>query len=251
MILYLHGAGERGSDGTLQTTVGLAPFVKARRDDFPYVVVFPQCEDLQIPILQAWGPNSADGKRALAILAQVERDYAIDSHRRILTGWSMGGYGTWSLGAADPTHWAALVPISGGGDVAWGSKLANVPIWAFAGATDAVVPPRETEKMVEAVRAAGGHPKLTVVPNVGHDVWKNAYNDSEVYIWLMDPKNGRGTAGGPSAPARRLFRRNRGHAHPHRRISKGRLCPPSPFPTRSRSGWGTMCCGPSPIPHRK
>ena len=136
VILYLHGAGERGTDGTLQTTVGLGPFVKARRDDFSYVVVFPQCEDQQIPILQAWSPNSADGKRALAILSQVEREYSIDARRRILTGWSMGGYGTWSLGAADASHWAALVPVSGGGDPAWGSRLANVPIWAFAGAND-------------------------------------------------------------------------------------------------------------------
>lgn len=201
VMLYLHGAGERGNDGTLQTTVGLAPFVKARRDDFPYIVVFPQCEDQQIPILQAWGPNSTDGKRALAILAQTERDYSIDSHRRILTGWSMGGYGTWSLGAADPSHWAALVPVAGGGDPAWGSKLTSVPIWAFAGATDAVVSPHETEKMVEAVRAAGGHPKLTVVPNVGHEVWKIAYNDNELYAWLMNPQEGAGGATTASTPS--------------------------------------------------
>jgi dienelactone hydrolase len=188
VILYLHGAGERGNDGTLQTTVGLGPFVKARRDDFPYVVVFPQCEDTQISILQAWAPTSPDGKRALAILSQVERDYAIDAHRRILTGWSMGGYGTWSQGAADPSHWSALVPVSGGGDPTWGSKLASVPIWAFAGANDQVVPPRDTVQMVDAVRAAGGHPTLSVVPDVGHDVWQKVYNDSQLYVWLMNPK---------------------------------------------------------------
>jgi dienelactone hydrolase len=230
VILYLHGAGERGNDGTLQTTVGLAPFVKARRDDFPYIVVFPQCEDLQISILQAWGPNSVDGKRALAILAQVERDYAIDSHRRILTGWSMGGYGTWSLGADDPTHWAALVPVSGGGDAAWGSKLTHVPIWAFAGATDAVVPARETEKMVDAVRAAGGHPKLTVVPNVGHDVWKNAYNDSELYVWLMDPRSGTGTASGASAASAPAFSAQPGARSPSPANLEGPFVPALSIP---------------------
>ncbi|HXY33584.1 MAG TPA: dienelactone hydrolase family protein [Planctomycetaceae bacterium] len=201
VILYLHGAGERGNDGTMQTTVGLGPFVKARRDDFPYLVVFPQCEDTQVPILQAWSPTSADGKRALAILAQVEHDYAIDSHRCILTGWSMGGYGTWSLGAADPSHWAALVPVSGGGDPASASRLANVPIWAFAGANDQVVPARDTEKMVAAVRAAGGHPWLTVVPDAGHDVWKNAYNDSALYVWLMNPKQAPTGATAGTSPA--------------------------------------------------
>jgi dienelactone hydrolase len=193
VILYLHGAGERGTDGVSQTTVGLGPLVKAR-PDFPYVVVFPQCEDQQVPILQAWSANSADGKRALAILNQIEREYAIDAHRRILTGWSMGGYGTWSLGAADPSHWAALVPVSGGGDPAWGSRLANVPIWAFAGANDQVVSPRETERIVDAVRAAGGHPRLTIAPDVGHEVWKNAYDDSQLHAWLMNPKGTSGSA---------------------------------------------------------
>ncbi|HET6328843.1 MAG TPA: alpha/beta hydrolase-fold protein [Planctomycetaceae bacterium] len=188
VILYLHGAGERGTDGLAPTTAGLGPFVKARRDDFPYIVVFPQCEDTQIPILQAWAPTSVDGKRALAILAQVERDYAIDPHRRILTGWSMGGYGTWSLGAADPSHWTALVPVSGGGEAAWGSRLTKVPIWAFAGANDQVVPARDTERMVAAVRAAGGRPRVTIVPNMGHDVWKTAYNDIQLYAWLMNPQ---------------------------------------------------------------
>jgi dienelactone hydrolase len=205
VILFLHGAGERGNDGVLQMTAGLGPIVKARRDDFPYIVVFPQCEDTQIPILQAWAPNSVDGKRALAILAQVERDYAIDPQRRILTGWSMGGYGTWSLGAADPSHWAALVPVSGGGDAAWGSRLTKVPIWAFAGANDQVVPARDTERMVAAVRAAGGRPRETIVPNMGHDVWKTAYNDQALYAWLMNPQE---------SPARATAGANRGTAGP-------------------------------------
>jgi predicted esterase len=214
VILYLHGAGERGNDGVLQTTIGLGPFVKARSDDFPYVVVFPQCEDMQVPILQAWGPNSADGKRALAILAQVERDYAIDPQRRILTGWSMGGYGTWSLGAADPAHWKALVPVSGGGDPSWGSRLAKVPIWAFAGANDQVVAPRETERMVDAVRTAGGHPRLTVVPGVGHDVWKNVYNDSQLYVWLMNPKDVPAATAGPSGSGASSFSARAGARSP-------------------------------------
>jgi dienelactone hydrolase len=196
VILYLHGAGERGNDGVLQTTVGLGPFVKSRSNDFPFVVVFPQCEDTQGSILQAWSPSSPDGKRALAILAQVERDYAVDSHRRILTGWSMGGYGTWSLGAADASHWAALVPVSGGGDPAWASRLVNVPVWAFAGANDRVVAPRETQAMVDAIRAAGGHPRLTIVPDMGHDVWKTVYNDSQLFAWLIGPRDqGAGVAG--------------------------------------------------------
>ena len=91
LLLFLHGSGERGTDNKLPLVGGIGPQVKARAATFPFIVVFPQCEDQQIPILQAWSPNSADGKRALAILAQVEREYSIDAHHRILTGWSMGG----------------------------------------------------------------------------------------------------------------------------------------------------------------
>jgi poly(3-hydroxybutyrate) depolymerase len=187
VILYLHGAGERGSDGVLQTTVGLGPFVKERAATFPFIVVFPQCEDTQGRILTAWSPTSPDGRRALAILDAVEKEFSIDGHRRVLTGWSMGGYGTWNLGAADPRHWSAIVPVSGGGDPAWASKLAEVPIWAFAGLNDQVVLARATRQMIDAIRTAGGHPIYSELPEVGHDVWKMAYNDNRVFQWMLAP----------------------------------------------------------------
>jgi poly(3-hydroxybutyrate) depolymerase len=187
VILYLHGAGERGTDGVLQTTIGLGPFVKERAATFPFFVVFPQCEDTQGRILTAWSASSPDGRRALAILASVEREFAINSNRRVLTGWSMGGYGTWSLGAAQPKHWSALVPVAGGGDPAWASSLKNIPIWSFEGANDQVVPTRESLQMIDAIRAAGGHPLNTEVPDVGHDVWRIAYNDNRIYEWMLAP----------------------------------------------------------------
>ncbi len=156
VILYLHGAGERGTDGVLQTTVGLGPYVKERAATFPFFVVFPQCEDTQGRILTAWSPSSPDGRRALAILDSVEREFAIDSHRCVLTGWSMGGYGTWSLGAAEPKRWSALVPVAGGGDPAWAPKLKDIPIWAFQGANDQVVPPRAVPTDDRSDSSGGG-----------------------------------------------------------------------------------------------
>jgi poly(3-hydroxybutyrate) depolymerase len=203
VILYLHGAGERGTDGLIQTTVGLGPFVKERAATFPFIVVFPQCEETQGRILTAWSATSPDGRRALAILDAVEREFAIDSHRRVLTGWSMGGYGTWSMGAAEPRRWSALVPVAGGGDPAWGAKLKDLPIWAFAGINDQVVPTQASRQMIDAVRAAGGHAIFSEIPDVGHDIWKIAYGDNRLYQWMLAPSatlpTGSAVAGSPAA----------------------------------------------------
>src|SRR5262245_60843406 len=102
VILYLHGAGERGNDGGLPTEVGLAPLIRLREANFPFVAVFPQAEEMRERLLRGWARTTPDAQRALQILAQVEKDYSIDPKREILTGWSMGGYGTWDLAAADP-----------------------------------------------------------------------------------------------------------------------------------------------------
>jgi len=188
VILFLHGAGERGKDGRKQTTVGLGPLVKARADRFPFFVVFPQCEDESSHVLGGWLAGTPDARRALKILQAVEQDYSIDRTREILTGWSMGGYGAWSLAAADPQRWHAVVPVAGGGDPKWAPKLKDVPIWAFHGAEDRAIPPKASREMVEAVRAAGGRPRYTEVPGVGHDVWKVVYDIDELYQWMLEPK---------------------------------------------------------------
>ena len=88
LILYLHGAGERGNDGRLPLTVGIGPAVKSKAETFGFLVVFPQCEDVKGRILTGWSPESADGKRALKILDAVEKEFSVDSKRRVLTGWS-------------------------------------------------------------------------------------------------------------------------------------------------------------------
>lgn len=186
-ILFLHGAGERGTDGVLQTTVGLGPHVKAQANTFPFITVFPQCEDAKGRILTGWLADSPDGKRALKIFDQVVKEFSIDPQREILTGWSMGGYGTWSMAAAFPGRWAAVVPLSGGGDPAWAAQLKSVPIWAMHGARDAAVRVEESRKMVEAIRKAGGQPRYTEFPDVEHDVWKLAYDNEALFAWMLAP----------------------------------------------------------------
>jgi len=187
VIMNLHGAGERGRDGFLQTTSGLGPSVRRRAETFPFLVVFPQVEDKRGRIFSAWSADSPAGKRALAILKEVEQDYQVDPQRRILTGWSMGGYGAWSLAAAKPEMWSALVPVSGGGDPNAAERLKSLPIWAFHGANDVVVNPSRSEQMIAALKQAGADPHYTLFSDTGHDVWKKVYENDALYRWMLNP----------------------------------------------------------------
>ena len=189
VMLFLHGAGERGNDGKLQLSVGLAPIVKAQAKTFPYVVVFPQCEDTTGRVKGGWLADSVNGQRALKILDEVEQTYQIDQDREVLTGWSMGGYGAWSIAAAYPQRFEAVVPLSGGGDPATAGKLKSVPLWAFHGEKDEIVAPAESRKMIEAIKQAGGSPNYTEVPGVGHSVWTVVYQQPELYRWLQNPQS--------------------------------------------------------------
>ena len=188
VILFLHGAGERGNDGVLPTTVGIGPIVQQRQSNFPFVVVFPQCEDMHGRLLKGWSAATADGARGLKILEQVEKDYSIDSKRKILTGWSMGGCGAWEWAASSPQRWLSVVPLSGGGDRAWAEKLKNVPIWAWHGAQDRSVRVERSREMIEAIRAAGGNPRYSEVADGDHDVWMQAYDDDSLYSWMLSPQ---------------------------------------------------------------
>lgn len=190
VILFLHGAGERGTDGQLPTTVGLGPLIKARERSFPFVVVFPQCEDTKGRILTAWSPESPDGKRALAILDQVEKDLTIDTHQEIVAGWSMGGYGAWTMAAAFPERWHSVIPVSGGGDPATAERMKNVPIWAIHGTRDLVVRPEESRKMIAALRKIGGQPRYSEVPEGDHNVWQIAFDDDQLFAWMANPTRG-------------------------------------------------------------
>ncbi len=188
VILFLHGAGECGKDGSLQTTVGLGPYVTKQADTFPFLVVFPQCEDTRGRILTRWRPDQPDGARALKILEAVEKDYKVDPRHRSLVGWSMGGYGALALGSANPNHWSSIVSLSGGGDADEAAKLKDKPVWVFHGARDTVVKVEESRKLVAALKAAGGKPLYTEVEDLDHESYKAAFDRPEFYHWLQNPK---------------------------------------------------------------
>jgi dienelactone hydrolase len=199
VILFLHTAADRGTDGRAPVETGLGPAIRAREQSFPFIAVFPQCEDRDASARGGWLPDTADAKRALAILDEVERSYRTDKDRVFLTGISMGGFGAWAIAAADPDRWAAVVPISGGSDPDTAAKLTNLPIWCFHGAADRIVPADESRRMVAAVEQAGGKSLFTEFEATGHNVWDAAYGSRELFTWLLAQKRGTGVRTATSA----------------------------------------------------
>lgn len=178
LILFLHGAGEIGSDGVKPTRVGLGPAIRRQEATFPYLTVFPQSR------AGTWRAGSPDGDAALAILEQVRREFPVDPRRIHLTGISMGGFGAWSLAIARPELWASIVPICGGGDPRLAWRLKPLPCWAFHGDADDVVAVANSRNMIAALEAAGGQPRYTEFPGVGHNSWDRAYAMPELFAWI-------------------------------------------------------------------
>jgi predicted peptidase len=176
LMLFLHGAGESGTDLAKVKTHG-PPKVVESKPDFPFILVSPQSAG------RGWNSDTLN-----ALLNDVIRQYRVDERRIYLTGLSMGGYGTWSLAAAHPERFAAIVPICGGGNPADAKKLAALPIWVFHGAKDPTVPVQRSREMVEAIQAAGGNVKFTEYPEAKHDCWTETYDNPELYKWLLAQK---------------------------------------------------------------
>jgi predicted peptidase len=183
LLLFLHGAGERGTNIWKVAAHGPPKLVK-NTPDFPFIVVSPQC-----PTGERWSANILN-----ALLDDVTRRYRVDTNRVYLTGLSMGGYGTWKLALAHPQRFAAIVPICGGGetiDVLLAGRrraaaLKTMGIWAFHGAKDPVVPLEESERMANALKRAGcTNVQLTVYPDATHDSWTETYNNPKLYDWLL------------------------------------------------------------------
>jgi len=189
-ILFLHGAGETKpkegakTKGTpkMPVEVGLGPAIKKREKTFPFLTIIPQAPRF------GWGAGSEGAKMALGILEQVEKEFSVDPKRIYLTGLSMGGMGTWSLAMAMPDKWAAIVPICGRGDTRTAEKIKDMPIWAFHGDADMSVNVSGSRDMIAAVKKAGGNPKYTEYPGVGHNSWDKAYGTDELCEWLLKQK---------------------------------------------------------------
>ena len=173
LLLFLHGSGERGDD-LAKVKVHGPPKQLDGRDDFPFVVVSPQC-----PEDQRW---QADALAAL--LDDVTKRLRIDPDRVYVTGLSMGGRGTWDLAMSYPERFAAIAPVCGGALPDRACRLRDVPVRAFHGAKDPVVPLAESETVVDAVRKCGGT-AVVVYPDAGHDSWTATYAEPSLWDWLL------------------------------------------------------------------
>ena len=182
LLLFLHGAGERGSD--LQQVRRHGPLAASAPDDLPFVIVAPQCAE------EEWWLPDAVG----ALVDECREVYRIDESRMYATGISMGGTGVWDLAARRPGLFAAIAPVCGRADPVRARALRGVPVWAVHGAQDTVIPPEQSRTMVEAVRAAGGTARLTMLPDAGHDAWSSTYTKSDIYDWLLQHQR---SAAGP------------------------------------------------------
>jgi predicted peptidase len=231
VVLFLHGSGERGDNGLLQTEIGLPSAIRRAPERFPAIVVMPQC-----PRDRTWNEPGTMAS-ALAALDRSLREFGGDPARVSLTGLSMGGYGTWYLAAHHPERFAALGVVCGGvhppamlrdvmpghgfettGDpYAWvAERVAQTPVWIFHGSDDAIVPVTESRRMVRALEDAGGNVRYTEYPGVGHDAWMHAYAEEEFVRWLI-----------PRAPPRMAATRARDEALVFARPSRETSSAPS------------------------
>ena len=183
LVLFLHGAGERGTNLTAVAVHG-PPKLAKQKKNFPFIIVSPQCPNGEI-----WSNDVL-----LNLLDDVMARHRVDPSRIYLTGLSMGGYGTWSLVSEHPEKFAAAAPICGGGEpirflLAEGARkeaLKSLPVWVFHGAKDPVVKLEESERMVNALKKLGNTDvQLTVYPEAGHDSWTEAYNNEKLYEWFL------------------------------------------------------------------
>ena len=174
LVLFLHGAGERGSNLKLVKVHGV-PRRIASGAEFPFIALAPQC-----PSGEVWDPG-----RLEALVDATIGAYNVDTNRIYVTGISMGGAGTWALANRCPDRLAAIVPICGPRLFIPAERLCNLPIWVFHGAMDNAVPIDDSVRMVRGIREAGGNVKFTVYADSDHDSWTETYNNAVVYDWLL------------------------------------------------------------------
>lgn len=204
LIIMLHGSGERGNDNEAQLKNASALFTKTSfRQKYPAIVVFPQC-----PANSFWSdvafshdstgnkfvfPTNAPPTKAMhavmGLIGQMLEKPYVNQHQVYVGGLSMGGMGTFEIIGREPKIFAAAFAMCGGDNTLNAEKYAKkVPVWIFHGEKDNIVSPDHSMSIYEAIKAAGGDPKLTIIPNVGHQCWDIAMADPDLMVWLFSHK---------------------------------------------------------------
>lgn len=197
MLMFLHGAGERGDDNQKQLKHCVNNIISwSRENKEPVILVAPQCPADKWWINIQWGivPHTMSEspalplKLVLELCGKVVEKYPVDCARIYIVGLSMGGYGTWEAIQRRPGYFAAAIPVCGGGDEKLAERIRNVPVWAFHGSKDSTVPPERSRSMIEAMKKAGGKPSYTEYEGAGHDSWTKTFENPDVLRWLFDHK---------------------------------------------------------------
>jgi predicted peptidase len=174
LVIFLHGSGERGTPLNLVRKNGL-PFELDRRGDTRYVMIAPQC-----PANERWNVQVLD-----ALLTDLLKTYRIDEKRVVITGLSLGGYGSWAWSCEHPERFAGVIPVCGGIDPEKTVTLKGMPIWAFHGDKDKNVPLERGQLAAEAAKKNGADVKFTIYPGVAHNSWEKAYAEPELEAWIL------------------------------------------------------------------
>jgi poly(3-hydroxybutyrate) depolymerase len=210
LILFLHGAGERGDNNTSQLTANAGATVwatDAHQAEHPAYVIAPQCPAGKQWVDTDWTlgsystttvPVSDQLTTALEIADAVATEFGTDPARQYITGLSMGGYGTWDAVVRNPTRFAAALPVCGAGDPSKADLIKLLPLWTFHGDADGTVPVKGSRDMVTALKAVGSTVQYSEYAGVGHDAWTMTYANEQVIDWLFENKkpSGAGGAGG-------------------------------------------------------
>lgn len=194
LLLFLHGAGERGSDNKAQLKHGKEMMLTAA-GDYGAFVLAPQCPKGKKWAEVDWSKRthkmpkepSQSMRLVMELIDKMQKEFRIDPDRLYVMGLSMGGYGTWDALQRWPDAFAAGVPICGGGDETAADRI-KAPVWAFHGDKDKAVPVSRSRNMIQAIKKAGGKPKYTEYPGVGHFAWVPAFKDPEMLKWLFSQK---------------------------------------------------------------
>lgn len=186
LVVCLHGSSAVGTDNVKQVAATLPAQLLSspeNREKYPAFLFVPQC-----PHGFGWGglpEHPSVDSLVFEAIAALEREFPIDATRRYISGYSMGGYGTWHFICARPEMFAAAVPMCGGGDPALAHKITTVPVWAFHGAKDINVPVSDSRNMIEAIKEAGGDPRYTEFPDAAHNIWVEVYETRELPGWMF------------------------------------------------------------------
>ena len=180
LVIFLHGAGERGDDLDHAMRHGYMKYVREEGKEYPFIFVAPQC-----PNGKYWGCYT---ESLLAFLEDICSTLPVDRERVYLTGLSMGGTGTFMLAMAAPEKFAAIAPVCGSGIYWYGEMLVDIPVFMYHGDCDDIVPIQGSIEMLNSINKRGGNAKLTILYGVGHEAWEAAYAGDELANWLLRHK---------------------------------------------------------------